>query len=773
MQILSLLLQMIRIMSFLQQYKKQMPLKTLILSIAFISSFVASHCALRDSATFVMMENEHRVIFVNDDGSERIFAACGGINAAQFCNMDLNHDTFDDIVIFDRIGNRMIPLIYNNVASTKPFPKNIYDQYVYTPEYRDSLPRIENWIITRDYDADGLQDIFTYTIGGIKVYRNTSSNHTLSFEEVTKPFLRSYYNNVYTNILVTSVDYPGILDVDKDGDLDIFVFGALGAFVEFHKNLSIEKYNRPDSLLFYKTSSCWGHFAESEESNKIYLDTCNRHHGVQQDGNGDTSITYRHTGSTFLFFDYNNDGCDDLLLGDVDYPNPCMLTIDNLQNMYVKDYTFDFPPEKPIHVFSFPVGALTDMDFDGNKELIISTFDPDYHKSSGNNSVLMYTTLDATGTDFSFVTDSFLQDGMIDVGTGAFPIFFDYDNDGATDMFIGNYGYCDTCFTTLSGLRCNFVSQISYHKNSGTNEHPVFTLKTDDFGNISSYNMKGLFPAFADIDGDNDFDLVCGDESGNLSLFQNNGGTFQLTDGDFLGLSSLNLEFTAPVFYDVDHDGDNDLIIGNSRGTLICFIHDDATHDFLLADTMWGGVDVRDEYTSWTGHSIPCLFSYHDTTLLIVGSESGKLFLYDNIDDNIDGLFEQRSVYDVGNQFRSSPSAMVAADTCLIAVGTFSGGINIFDFVRTYNTGTSEYTSPDDLVIIWPNPVASGETLHIGTGTAHAFDHFCLFDANGYLVLSKDIYVGDNEISLASLRRGVYVYRIFGSESVYGKIVIQ
>ncbi len=34
---------------------------------------------------------------------------------------------------------------------------------------------------------------------------------------------------------------------------------------------------------------------------------------------------YRHTGSTFLIFDENDDGLPDLLLGDVDYPAPALL----------------------------------------------------------------------------------------------------------------------------------------------------------------------------------------------------------------------------------------------------------------------------------------------------------------------------------------------------------------------------------------------------------------------------------------------------------------
>ena len=32
---------------------------------------------------------------------------------------------------------------------------------------------------------------------------------------------------------------------------------------------------------------------------------------------------------------------------------------------------------------------------------------------------------------------------MIELGNGAFPTFYDYNNDGLQDLIIGNYGYHD------------------------------------------------------------------------------------------------------------------------------------------------------------------------------------------------------------------------------------------------------------------------------------------------------------------------------------------
>ena len=111
---------------------------------------------------------------------------------------------------------------------------------------------------------------------------------------------------IYTNILVTYADYPAITDIDNDGDLDILTFWGMGAFVEMHKNLSMEKYGVPDSLDYEKTENCWGHFAENEESNEITLDTC---FGAKEKfipNNKD-----RHAGSTFLVIDLDGDNDKD------------------------------------------------------------------------------------------------------------------------------------------------------------------------------------------------------------------------------------------------------------------------------------------------------------------------------------------------------------------------------------------------------------------------------------------------------------------------------
>ena len=333
--------------------------------------------------------------------SEFPFAWAGGMNSCQYNEIDINLDGILDLLVFDRVGDRLMPFINGGLSNTI--------DYTYAPEFISLFPQFYSWVIFRDYDADGLMDIFTYSkeYPGMIVYRNISQNE-LKFELVVYPYLTSFQGGGEVNILVTDVDFPGIDDIDGDGDLDILTFWGLGSFVEYHQNQSMELYGIPDSLVYIEVSQCWGRFAENEEGNEIYLDTCMTGSNNLLKPEGE-----RHTGSTFLLIDLDNDQDKDLLLGDVDYPNLIALINERENGVDIMvEQQPDFPSyDENIDLFSMPCAAFIDVNNDQAKDLLVSPFDPSLVTSENKNSSWLYLNEGSTEQPvFALETKSFLQD---------------------------------------------------------------------------------------------------------------------------------------------------------------------------------------------------------------------------------------------------------------------------------------------------------------------------------------------------------------------------
>jgi hypothetical protein len=99
---------------------------------------------------------------------------------------------------------------------------------------------------------------------------------------------------------------------------------------------------------------------------------------------------------------------------------------------------------------------------DGNNDLIVANF---MSEGEDRNNVWFYrnTTNNQTNV-FSKVKERWLVDGMIDVGTGAHPVFFDVDQDGKKTLLVSNdYFYNNN----------NEKARIAYYRNTSlTNVSP-------------------------------------------------------------------------------------------------------------------------------------------------------------------------------------------------------------------------------------------------------------------------------------------------------------
>jgi hypothetical protein len=94
-------------------------------------------------------------------------------------------------------------------------------------------------------------------------------------------------------------------------------------------------------------------------------------------------------------------------------------------------------------------------------------------------------------------------------------------------------------------------------------DHPLFDV---DVGDDS-------VPAFVDVDDDGDFDLFIGESGGTIKFYENIGNAnepnFENKIDSANPLNNVNVGgYSNPTFVDIDKDGDSDAFIGNGIGTI-------------------------------------------------------------------------------------------------------------------------------------------------------------------------------------------------------------
>ncbi|MCF7902772.1 MAG: FG-GAP-like repeat-containing protein [Candidatus Marinimicrobia bacterium] len=191
--------------------------------------------------------------------------------------------------------------------------------------------------------------------------------------------------------------------------------------------------------------------------------------------------------------------------------------------------------------------------------------------------------------------------------------FADIDADGDLDMFIAG-----DSFTHNHG--------IHYYENIGNSNNPEWQYITDTYQSIDANEAMGYFmkPTFADLDNDNDLDLLVGSYFGDTyyeNIGDSSNASFEIVTYNYFDYESSHY---CPIWADINSDGDYDCFIGLSS---------------LLFYENIGSAELpawslnSENYNNISGQAIShafCDLDGDDDFDLILGDMDGRLSSYEN-----------------------------------------------------------------------------------------------------------------------------------------------
>lgn len=661
--------------------------------------------------------------FFDQNGDKWEMPLVGGLNAPQLSAADFNNDGIDDLYIFDRVGNKHLTFINDGITGQS--------SYRYAPAYAKGFPRAINWVLLRDFDGDGIVDLFTFPnvqVSGVMVYQGFYEEDQLSFRliEFDRPLNVLYFSPSSGSdlpIFISNIDYPAIDDMDCDGDLDILTFNSTGGYVELYENQSVERGFGRDTLIFSLRERCWGGLFESGVSNEVDL--------AGSPGDcftplvGEEPIIVRHTGSTLLTFDPDGDGDRDLILGDVSFNALNFLRNDgDCQEAWAGFQDPNFPTGgESVDLPIFPAAFHLDINNDGQEEIMVA---PNVDEGGENKEVLWQYGKGAgegAATYGRIRTDWLVRD-MIDVGENSFPCFVDYNQDGRVDILVGNGSFYEP-FGAKN-------ARVSLFENIGTAESPAFQQTLDDVFQLNQFSQAATHfaPTFGDLDGDQDLDALIGEVNGQLFYAENTAGPGQpMTFGAVqYGYMGINVGFYArPQLVDVNDDGLLDILIGEQSGninyfqnqgtkTAASFAADPSTAPNIM---VFGGVVAPTDGLAFSGYSSPFLTLVDEEWQLFVGNRIGTVERYGNIEGNLSGDFEllgELAGIDEGAESTICLADINQDELLDLVIGNQRGGFNLLKTPYAPFLNVSNNENVRSQSIQWtliPNPVRGQAELSI------------------------------------------------------------
>lgn len=702
-------------------------------------------------------------IFLNEAGDTLNKALIGGVNQPQFQSLDINNDGKKDLIIHDRTGGMMLPFI--NIG--KPGIEN----YIYSPKYVSAFPKIKNgWMLLKDYDNDGKEDLWANINFVTVLLKNVTAtgDKQVKFIQVAELKAHNFYPPPFdsSNFSCDFFNIPTVGDVDGDGDIDLFSYQANVGQLLLYRNMT-KDFNLPlHPPTFDLADFCWGDFIDTTFDGVSLLGCPYK-------------IYRKHTGgSTLLWFDNDNDGDMDLLMGNAGGKNLIFLKNGKKDLNLVYDsmisYVGHWPDNStPLALKTFPAAFMLDADGDGNNDIIVAPnqYDNSYfieeteqvwfYKNYGSN----------TFPDFKFEKKNFFTDNFLDHGAYTAPILQDIDSDSDLDLILATNGG-----NSKTGDK---TDRLVLYRNIGTTKRPVFKLESTDLWGISVDSLTSLAITFGDLNGDNKMDLLAGNSEGNLYFYKNIGTNtswaFATPTKNYLNINVG--ENSSPQLIDIDKNGLLDLVLGQWDGNFNYYKNTGNTGSpvFTLVDDTLGNFRVNEmrldrnppqlDYFGNAAGEIADLDGDGKWDM-IFGGEEGKVRVmkFNDISQQaftedtlvlFDSAYNRYTTMDFGARTRPATGDIDGDGIRDVIVGNTRGGIHFLKGAVKILSTTDIYKRNEP--IVYPNP-ANGSILNINKRSDEAFS-FYLYDMTGKLVIKEISEAGNSvfQLSLSNISNGMYL----------------
>jgi hypothetical protein len=569
----------------------------------------------------------HAIPVVDDAGSAYALPFLGGFNVPRPQWVDIDADGDLDVFI-QETTNRLL-FFEHTGTPTEP-------RLTWRPNrFRDL--QVGEWYRFVDVDRDGDPDLlaeepFSY----MRLYRNVGSPARPEFVLAADTLRDSSGDAIFSD----RQNIPNAADIDCDELLDLFIGRLVGTVTRYEATGEIGEDVSP-----------FRHVTDDFEDIEIVA-TFGSLHGA----------------NTMALADVDADGDVDMFWGD--FFEAGLLFIENTGTCgapNLRTAPLPFPLDDPIRTSGYNAPTFGDADGDGDLDLLMGVLGGAYNANRTTADNLLH--LEQADGGFELRSSRYIS--QIDVGSESYPAFLDLDGDRDLDLLLANKIDPDDLNTSVVyrfenvgdparpslRLRGPFDIGGAYHnapafgdldadgdldlvlgtwrkhleylRNDGTAAEPRFVRA--DSAIVVLTRGSNSTPALVDIDADGDLDLFVGESSGTLNFYRNEGSAaaprFELVSDEYLDIDVGRR--SVPAFLDIEGDGDQDLVLGSEIGGLLFYRNDGrpAEARFVEAESPFPGAEDLPTF------AVPAFADIDaDGDLdLFVGGNGGGLYFFENV----------------------------------------------------------------------------------------------------------------------------------------------